>query len=58
MGKKYYSVWLVSLLFIVTACAGSGQSGDRPVLAGSIAVLLPDSVSSMRWEPRSSGLSP
>ncbi|MCB0167330.1 MAG: substrate-binding domain-containing protein [Anaerolineae bacterium] len=50
MGKKYYSVWLVSLLFIVTACAGSGQSGDRPVLAGSIAVLLPDSVSSMRWE--------
>ncbi|MCB9077108.1 MAG: substrate-binding domain-containing protein [Anaerolineaceae bacterium] len=50
MGKKHYSVWLVSLLFIVTACGGPGQNRAQPVLAGSIAVLLPDSASSMRWE--------
>jgi len=50
MFRKYHSVWLVSLLLMVSACLGPGQSEDQPVVEGSIAVLLPDSASSMRWE--------
>ncbi|MEJ2749546.1 MAG: substrate-binding domain-containing protein [Anaerolineae bacterium] len=40
---------LLIVFLAVTACSGGGENGGRGTV-GSIAVLLPDSSSSMRWE--------
>ncbi|MCB0214449.1 MAG: substrate-binding domain-containing protein, partial [Anaerolineae bacterium] len=50
MAKTYQSVLLITLLFLFSACGSSTHDEGQPALEGSIAVLLPDSTSSMRWE--------
>jgi hypothetical protein len=45
---KYF--WLVSVFLIINSCGGTGENIEQKTSIGSIAVLLPDSSSSMRWE--------
>ncbi|MCB0193517.1 MAG: substrate-binding domain-containing protein [Anaerolineae bacterium] len=50
MVKTYHSVLLIIVLVLINACGSSTRGEEQPALEGGIAVLLPDSTSSMRWE--------
>lgn len=48
---KYWKYYLTLGAFLtITACSGAAQNVEQKAVQGSIAVLLPDSSSSMRWE--------
>lgn len=50
MPRKWTDLFILISIFMLTACAGSQTSDATTPTLGSIAVLLPDSASSMRWE--------
>jgi len=41
---------LLSVFLTISSCGGTGENPEQKTNIGSIAVLLPDSSSSMRWE--------
>ena len=41
---------LLSVFLTISSCSGAGENIEQKTTTGSIAVLLPDSSSSMRWE--------
>ncbi len=48
---KYWKYYLLLSVFLtISACKGGTETDKQKTAAGSIAVLLPDSSSSMRWE--------
>lgn len=48
---KYWKYYLALSVFLtIAACSGTTQPVEQKAAEGSIAVLLPDSSSSMRWE--------
>lgn len=50
MFKYRRYTWLLGIFLLISACGGAVKENHRPALVtGSIAVLLPDSASSMRW---------
>ncbi len=45
-----YSLLLSAFFIWLSACSAAGEDVEQQAVDGSIAVLLPDSASSMRWE--------
>lgn len=50
MSKFWKYFFLLIVLPIITACGENPNNPEQEVVNGSIAVLLPDTASSMRWE--------
>ena len=50
MSKYWKYSLLLSVFLILSGCNGTGENIEQKAGIGSIAVLLPDSSSSMRWE--------